>query len=68
MALKALLDKGLTKGKVILFGTPSEGEDLHHYQVEILHKFAEPLDGKIQMLNNGAFRDQVDVCMMLHPT
>ncbi|ORY96144.1 hypothetical protein BCR43DRAFT_524292 [Syncephalastrum racemosum] len=52
LALKALLDKGLSKGKVILFGTPSE----------------EPLDGKIQMLKNGAFRDQVDVCMMLHPT
>ncbi|KAI9495260.1 hypothetical protein BDB00DRAFT_815357 [Zychaea mexicana] len=51
MAMKALLDKGLASGTVVLFGCPSE----------------EPLDGKILMAKKGAFQDHADVCSMLHP-
>ncbi|KAI9489364.1 hypothetical protein BDB00DRAFT_932040 [Zychaea mexicana] len=51
MAMKALLDKGIASGTVVLFGTPSE----------------EELDDKILMAKKGAFQDNVDVCSMLHP-
>ncbi|KAI9489346.1 hypothetical protein BDB00DRAFT_876436 [Zychaea mexicana] len=51
MAMKALLEKGIASGTVVLFGTPSE----------------EPLDGKILMAKKRAFQDHVDVCSMLHP-
>ncbi|KAI8139674.1 hypothetical protein BJV82DRAFT_625678 [Fennellomyces sp. T-0311] len=52
LAVKSLIEKKLASGKVVLFGTPSE----------------ELLSGKIIMLNHGAFRDDVDVCLMLHPS
>ncbi|KAI7851288.1 hypothetical protein BDC45DRAFT_559516 [Circinella umbellata] len=51
MAMKALLEKGIASGTVVLFGTPSE----------------EPLNGKIYMAKKRAFQDHVDVCSMLHP-
>ncbi|KAI8060484.1 hypothetical protein BC940DRAFT_311898 [Gongronella butleri] len=51
MALKALLEKDLARGKVILFGTPAE----------------EVFIGKIEMVKQRAFQDSVDLCVMLHP-
>ncbi|KAI7851289.1 hypothetical protein BDC45DRAFT_608148 [Circinella umbellata] len=51
MAMKALLEKGIASGTVVLFGTPNE----------------ERLEGKILMAQKGAFQDNVDVCSMLHP-
>ncbi|KAF7732808.1 hypothetical protein EC973_000083 [Apophysomyces ossiformis] len=52
IGIKALLDAGKVTGKVILFGTPAEELSI----------------GKIVMVNKRAFQDNVDVCMMLHPT
>ncbi|KAI9249190.1 hypothetical protein BDA99DRAFT_524270 [Phascolomyces articulosus] len=52
MAMKALLEKGIASGTVMLFGTPSE----------------ERLEGKIMMARKRAFQDNVDVCSMLHPS
>ncbi|ORX60595.1 hypothetical protein DM01DRAFT_1380891 [Hesseltinella vesiculosa] len=51
LALKALLEQGKAKGKVILFGTPAE----------------EVFIGKIEMVHQSAFKDNVDLCVMAHP-
>ncbi|KAI8069357.1 hypothetical protein BC940DRAFT_325828 [Gongronella butleri] len=51
IALKTLLERGKAKGKVILFGTP--GEELSV--------------GKIELVKQRAFQDNVDACVMLHP-
>ncbi|KAI7873009.1 hypothetical protein BDF14DRAFT_1750988 [Spinellus fusiger] len=52
IAVKALLDSKRISGKVILFGTPGEERSI----------------GKIIMVDKRAFQDNVDVCMMLHPS
>lgn len=50
--MKAALESGKASGKVILFGTPAEELSI----------------GKIELVSKGAFQDNVDVCVMLHPT
>ncbi|ORX56794.1 hypothetical protein DM01DRAFT_253439 [Hesseltinella vesiculosa] len=52
MALKAALEQNKISGKVILFGTPGE----------------EMSAGKIEMVKQRAFQDNVDACVMLHPS
>ncbi|KAG0168038.1 hypothetical protein DFQ28_004237 [Apophysomyces sp. BC1034] len=52
IGIKALLDAGKVTGKVVLFGTPAEELSI----------------GKITLVKKRAFQDNVDVCMMLHPT
>jgi metal-dependent amidase/aminoacylase/carboxypeptidase family protein len=52
IGLKALLEQGKAYGKVVLFGTPAE----------------EVFIGKIEMVHQRAFQDNVDVCVMLHPS
>ncbi|SAM07440.1 hypothetical protein [Absidia glauca] len=52
IGLKALLEQGKAHGKVVLFGTPAE----------------EVFIGKIEMVHQRAFQDNVDVCVMLHPS
>ncbi|CDS06956.1 hypothetical protein LRAMOSA09479 [Lichtheimia ramosa] len=52
IAVKKLLEQGLATGKVILFGTPGE----------------ERFVGKIVMMKKRAFQDNVDVCLMIHPS
>ncbi|KAG2183819.1 hypothetical protein INT44_008830 [Umbelopsis vinacea] len=52
MALKAALESGRVKGKVILYGTPAE----------------EITVGKVIMCNLDVFKKNVDVCMMIHPS
>ncbi|CAO3594356.1 unnamed protein product [Absidia cylindrospora] len=51
IGIKALLEQGKAQGKVVLFGTPAE----------------EVFIGKIEMVNQHAYQDNVDVCVMLHP-
>ncbi|KAI8143704.1 hypothetical protein BJV82DRAFT_609127 [Fennellomyces sp. T-0311] len=51
MAMKALLEKNLIQGTVVLFGTPAE----------------ESTSGKIDMVAHGDIQKNVDVAMMLHP-
>ncbi|KAI8977509.1 hypothetical protein BDF20DRAFT_875284 [Mycotypha africana] len=52
MGIKAALESGNVSGKVVLFGTPAE----------------ELSVGKIELCRKKAFQDNVDVCVMLHPT
>jgi metal-dependent amidase/aminoacylase/carboxypeptidase family protein len=52
VAIKSVLESGKASGKVVLFGTPSE----------------ENFIGKIVLSSKKAFQDNVDVCMMVHPT
>ncbi|KAI9310699.1 hypothetical protein BX666DRAFT_1869210 [Dichotomocladium elegans] len=52
IGLKAVLESGKASGKVILFGTPAEELSI----------------GKILLVKKRAFQDNVDVCLMLHPT
>ncbi|KAI8086578.1 uncharacterized protein BX664DRAFT_336189 [Halteromyces radiatus] len=52
IGLKALLEKDVAKGRVVLFGTPAE----------------EVFIGKIEMVNQKAFQNNVDICVMLHPS
>ncbi|KAI7899527.1 uncharacterized protein BX663DRAFT_521192 [Cokeromyces recurvatus] len=51
LGIKAALDSGKASGKVVLFGTPAEELSI----------------GKIVLINKGAFQENVDVCLMLHP-
>ncbi|KAH8550366.1 hypothetical protein BGW37DRAFT_499051 [Umbelopsis sp. PMI_123] len=51
LAIKAALENGQVKGKVILYGTPAE----------------EITVGKVVMCNLEVFKKNVDVCMMVHP-
>ncbi|KAI8370030.1 hypothetical protein EDC96DRAFT_440297 [Choanephora cucurbitarum] len=52
IGIKAALEQKKASGKVILFGTPAEELSI----------------GKILLTEKRAFQDNVDVCMMLHPT
>ncbi|ORZ04937.1 hypothetical protein BCR42DRAFT_474351 [Absidia repens] len=52
IGLKALLEQGKVQGKVVLFGTPAE----------------EVFIGKIDMVHQRAFQDNVDACLMIHPS
>ncbi|KAI8378993.1 hypothetical protein BD560DRAFT_453333 [Blakeslea trispora] len=52
IGIKAALEHKKASGKVILFGTPAEELSI----------------GKILLTQKRAFQDNVDVCMMLHPT
>ena len=49
MSMKALLERNMIQGTVVLFGTPAE----------------ESSSGKIDMVNNGDIQRHVDVAMML---
>ncbi|KAI8060483.1 hypothetical protein BC940DRAFT_350550 [Gongronella butleri] len=51
LGLKALLEQGKAQGTVILYGTPAE----------------ELLYGKIKMIKENVFQEQVDCCVMAHP-
>ncbi|KAI9480873.1 MAG: hypothetical protein EXX96DRAFT_482370 [Benjaminiella poitrasii] len=51
IGIKAALDSGKASGKVVLFGTPAEELSI----------------GKIVLISKGAFQENVDVCLMLHP-
>ncbi|KAG2190469.1 hypothetical protein INT46_001553 [Mucor plumbeus] len=51
IGIKAALDSGKASGKVVLFGTPAEELSI----------------GKIVLVSKGAFQENVDVCLMLHP-
>ncbi|GAB5588540.1 hypothetical protein Unana1_03440 [Umbelopsis nana] len=52
LAIKAAMESGKVKGKVILYGTPAE----------------EITIGKVVMCNLEVFKKNVDVCMMIHPS
>ncbi|KAI8099281.1 uncharacterized protein BX664DRAFT_320915 [Halteromyces radiatus] len=52
IGIKAAMENNKVEGKVILFGTPAEELSI----------------GKIQLVNKRAFQDNVDVCLMLHPS
>ncbi|RCH94598.1 hypothetical protein CU098_010623, partial [Rhizopus stolonifer] len=52
LGIKAVLESGKVFGKVVLFGTPAEELSI----------------GKIVLIQKRAFQDNVDVCMMLHPS
>ncbi|KAI8992683.1 hypothetical protein BDB01DRAFT_717004 [Pilobolus umbonatus] len=52
IAIKEVLESNKASGKVVLFGTPGE-------EISI---------GKISLIRKRAFQDNVDVCLMLHPT
>ncbi|KAI8137776.1 hypothetical protein BJV82DRAFT_674406 [Fennellomyces sp. T-0311] len=51
MAIKALLEKNLIQGSVVLFGTPAE----------------EHVEGKVIMVSKQVFQERVDYALMLHP-
>ncbi|KAI9492005.1 hypothetical protein BDB00DRAFT_465354 [Zychaea mexicana] len=51
VAIKALLERKLIQGKVVLFGTPAE----------------ETTEGKVVLVKNGEFQKRVDFALMLHP-
>ncbi|KAI9023776.1 hypothetical protein CLU79DRAFT_701090 [Phycomyces nitens] len=51
LAIKALFDHKITKGTVVLFGTPAE----------------ESTSGKITYVLNNEVQSRVDVALMLHP-
>lgn len=52
IGIKAAIESGKASGKVVLFGTPAEELSI----------------GKIRLVAKRAFQDNVDVCVMLHPT
>jgi hypothetical protein len=76
VGIKAALESGKASGKVVLFGTPAEGKNKKNKKInqnamnkvltDTLH-FIELSIGKIVLTNMGAFQENVDVCLMLHP-
>ncbi|ORZ26163.1 hypothetical protein BCR42DRAFT_401718 [Absidia repens] len=52
IGIKAALEQGEVSGKVVLFGTPAEELSI----------------GKIDLVGKRAFQDNVDTCLMLHPS
>ena len=49
MAMKALLEKNMIQGTVVLFGTPAE----------------EKVQGKVVMVSEQVFQERVDYALML---
>lgn len=71
VGIKAALESGKASGKVVLFGTPAEGN--RSYNIPKVFLFINQLSlvelsiGKIVLTNKGVFQENVDVCLMLHP-